>query len=226
MSTIYLYDGHTTPVASSPLVDVIKAPPSTPVEIGTSFPVRIPENLSLPREPADVYDLVSLKVEALEQKTGFGDSLYEDFIENPSISTASPDLYSRRMGDRVSFALMYNPSYVWSTITNIGPATPDVVQLELDMFLLTYEADPLTGRTRRMLTDVSDEILGGTGVRARLDFQGTQAPPTVFTTVPGQPQVVAPAFQGSDFSVGLQGDFTQLSGNPLHAIIGFWGLFY
>lgn len=225
MSTIYLYDGHTSPVADSPLVDVIKAPPSTPVEIGTSFPIRVPDDVSIPHEPTDVNDLVTMKLDALQRRSGLPNAIYEDFLVNPGVSVPTANFNPRLVGDRVSFTLYQNPGDVWMDAVSIGSPAPDIVRLDFDAFLYTIETDTVTGRCRRMLTDITEETYGGSEVNAIINFDGTQVTldAKTFTILPNTHTIVDPANQGTNPSLGFQG---ALSGGRRNVVVGFWALFY
>jgi len=221
MSTFYLFDGHTPVLDDSPLVDVIKVPDtSTPVDIGTSFPVRVSDDIRIPREPTSPTDLETMKHTAIQERYGFGNIVYDDLLSAPTLHPSPSFASNYQTGQRKTFGLWKDTGLAYFNVVALG-LTPSICRIDVETWYYIHDTDPVTGSPRRQILDRTGEV----EVDVTLNFQGVAdgtgiVSPSIGTTIP-----IPVVDQGSNFVLGVSSN-QQAPNTTRIIIIGGWSLLY
>lgn len=105
MTTHYLIDAHTTPIADSQINDVRFNPPGNTSPVNGNFVIRVSDSLDIqPELVTDLNDLLTLKyTEVLAAYPGFSNIIYDDMLDPTGVDTTNSS--GVLLGDRGSISL-------------------------------------------------------------------------------------------------------------------------
>lgn len=153
MTTHYLFDAHTSPIADSQINDVRFAPPANTSPFNGSFIVPIGDTLDVPPETVTgLNDLLTKKYqETLVSYPGFSNIVYDDLLDPTGIDTVNS--YGALLGDRGSIALGPTafagpPVPLIQTAMVVLGGTPAEAVVAWEVFHVS-RADPRVGRMVR-----------------------------------------------------------------------------
>lgn len=153
MSTLYIFDAHTNPIAGSDLNEVRYNADTAPMT--GHFIVRVPTDMPLAQEQQTLANLLSEKYEAvLAYFSTFADILYEDFTDTPSINSGgSPGSQvgircTTKVGPRIG-----GSGGILRTNMAALLGAPSVISVTWEVFQVTT-TNPVDGR----LTQTYEEV--------------------------------------------------------------------
>jgi len=150
MSTLYLFDGHTAPLANSRLLDVKASEVGAQTQIDGRFVVKAEEGLQLPN-PTDLNTLLTDKYAAtLALYPGFTDIDYDAMLDATGLdATTAPAGTVLGLGERGTNSLV-NGS-IETTMAVLG-STPSQALVLWEIFSIN-PSNPSTGRFERFYVE-------------------------------------------------------------------------
>ena len=217
MSTHYLIDAFTSPVASAPIIDV-DAPENNQTLLNGAFVVRVPANTALidpssgnPSTPTNCGDLLTKKHTGILQfYAGFQNIVYDDLLDSSGINLSGPNAFGS-FGGRGTIALNPGGTLTSNMVTLVS--TPAIVVLLWEVFTFS-DSDPETGRYTRNYSELPTTSAYATA-QVSTNNGGAYTAATN-----GAATGIALANQGNQFIVQI----TNTSGAKLG--IGSWALCY
>lgn len=173
MSSLYLLDGHTTPLSNTPILDVLYGG-TTPVPFPGGFMVRVEDDVRV-RNPTDLYTpgtgLIPQKYASmLANQPGFTRIVADDMLDALDIDlvTSGPrGTKGGSYGDRATNKLRAGQQV--RTIGYTLPITPAQVVVSWECFKTSYARDPASPTDRWTPTY---QTLPSTALTVDVSFNG------------------------------------------------------
>jgi hypothetical protein len=209
MSTLYLFDRYTTPIADSRLVDVRSCEIDEEVNISSRFAVKAESSLQL-SNPTDLNTLLTDKYAAmLAMYPGFTNIVYDALLDATGIdSSASSAPAVVSLGERGTISFFNG--YIETTTTAIGSAPSQVVVL-WEIHRITND-NPKTGVYDRFYMEKD----AGDLTQMDISFDGGS---NYTTVLPGVLASIAPGVQGTQLRLRITN-----TGYPKY--LGSWAVIY
>lgn len=159
MSTHYLIDLHTNPVANSEINDVRFSATGSTI-LGGNFIVRVPDGVSIgTTPPTDLTDLLTKKYQGLLAfHSGYTQITFDDFLDATNFDIANSSLTAS--SDRVGTCITGIPGGIYQSlpVALTGPAPVQAVIL-FETFDVTADY-PLADRTTRTYSETDPGAVG------------------------------------------------------------------
>jgi hypothetical protein len=154
MSTFYLIDGHTTPLESSEINDVLIS--GTSVVTNGNFVIKVPDGVKLSEDPTNLTDLLNKKYQGiLAQYPGFTNIIYDDLLDPSSISVIEA-------GNNNQAYLGYRGNIGYGSFSSLKTSATDISPTVLTQCIVLFElhqwsySNPVDGRMDRIFEDITD----------------------------------------------------------------------
>lgn len=195
MSTYYLIDATTSPIANSEINNVTTTPGGT-VVLGGNFVVRVPDGVSLgPDNPTDLTDLENKKYAGLLAfYAGYTRIAFDSLLDATGVNAATSTQVV--LGERSTIRLLgYGGNLFESNPVVLSGGAPSQAVVTYETFLFE-NADPIVGRIQRTYEEVPPASVS----TCQVSFNGGA---TWVTTTDGTLLNIAPADQGTSFIIRI-----------------------
>lgn len=152
MSTLFIIDGHTNPIANSDINEVRYN--TTQAPLTGNFIVRVPNDMALAENPSNLSGLLAAKYAAcLTFFSTFANIVFEDFTDTPGIDNPnSPGTFegircTTRVGPRIG-----GSGGILRTDTAVLGGPPSIVAVTWEVFQVAT-TNPPTGRLTQQFSE-------------------------------------------------------------------------
>ncbi len=208
MSTFYLIDAHTSPIADSEINDV-KTSLDGEIVLNGNFVIKVPDGVHI-ENPTSLTDLITQKFAGvLASYPGFTNIIYDNYLDDTDINAAHAGslLNGLKRGQRNTVSVGLDTIY-YTTTTDISPTTITQAILYYELYSVRYS----TAADGRLLRTYVEEEATGDIVDVAVTADGT-----VYAQVDsGQLTTVT---SGSDITV-------RVFGQQDNICIGAWAVIY